>query len=320
MAGLPLLGAAVAAIAMMLLFIGLGRLIEPRESVRERIDALSPLPPAPESAEPTPGSRRLRSFLAGLGQILPRRSFSASVTTELARANLPLTASEYVLLSMASGLVLFSLVLILLRQVLFALPAGLLGLLLPRVYVQRRQAKRLLAFQEQLPDILTMLVGSLRSGYGITIAMDTVAKQMPPPASEEFSRAVREIGLGMPTTQALANLVQRVRSDDLDLVVTAIAIQYEVGGNLASILETISGTIRERVRLKGQLRVLTAQQSLQRLILTALPVVLAVIVYILNPVYMRALFSPPWLLIPGAAAVLVVIGYLVMGKLSQVEF
>jgi tight adherence protein B len=176
-------------------------------------------------------------------------------------------------------------------------------------------------FQDQLPDVLTLLVGSLRSGYGITIAMDTVAKQMPPPASEEFSRVVREVGLGMSSTQALQNLVRRIRSDDLDLVVTAIAIQYEVGGNLATILETISGTIRERIRLKGQLRVLTAQQSLQRIILTILPVAVAAVVYVIRPDYISALFTPgPTLLIPIAAVVLEVAGYIVMGKLGKVEF
>jgi tight adherence protein B len=326
--------AAVVIIATMLLFIGLGRLIEPHESVRDRIDALSAPPTATASLEPTPvapsgggpaggrlSSITVEPLLKILNRILSQRSFSASIATELARANVALTVSEYVLITLASGLALFSLAFILLRQVLFAFAAALVGLLLPRVYVQRRQAQRLLAFQEQLPDILTMLVGSLRSGYGITIAMDMVAKQMPPPACDEFNRVVREIGLGASTTQALANLVRRVRSDDLDLVVTAIAIQYDVGGNLATILETISGTVRERVRLKGLLRALTAQQGLQRTILTLLPVVLAVIIYILNPTYIKALFSPgPWLLIPAFAAVLVVLGYVVMGKLSQVEF
>ena len=144
---------------------------------------------------------------------------------------------------------------------------------------------------------------------------------MPPPACDEFNRVVREVGLGASATQALENLVRRVRSDDLDLMVTAIAIQYEVGGNLATILETISGTIRERVRLKGQLRVLTSQQALQRNILTLLPVVIAILIYILNPAYILSLLAPgPWVLIPASAAVLVVLGYLVMGKLSQVEF
>ena len=114
--------------------------------------------------------------------------------------------------------------------------------------------------------------------------------------------------------------MRRIRSDDMDLVVTAMGIQYEVGGNLATILETISGAIRERVRLKGQLRVLTSQAALQRTILTALPVFLAVIMFLLNPAYISALLSPPWILIPIFAAVLVILGWVVMSKLGQVEF
>jgi tight adherence protein B len=325
-----LVAAAVAAIGFMLLFLGLGRLIEPHESVRSRIDTLSAPATGPEPAPVAPSSSTARDRLTSmtldpllktLSRILAERSFSASVTTELARANLPLTVSEYVLITLISGLTFFSVAFVLLRQVLFAFAAALLGVFLPRLYVQRRQAQRLIAFQEQLPDILAMLVGSLRSGYGVTIAMDMVGKQMPPPACDEFNRVVREVGLGASATQALANLVRRVRSDDLDLMVTAIAIQYEVGGNLATILETISGTIRERVRLKGQLRVLTSQQALQRNILTLLPVVIAILIYILNPAYILSLLAPgPWVLIPASAAVLVVLGYLLMGKLSQVEF
>ncbi|MGB9880777.1 MAG: type II secretion system F family protein, partial [Anaerolineae bacterium] len=273
---------------------------------------------APRKGQP---ERRGRSSLT---RLLPRlsvgQSFAASVTKELARANLPLTVSEYMLMNLGSGMLCFLLLLIVTRQILFALPGLAVGLMLPRLYVRQKQTKRLHAFQDQLPDILTLLVGSLRSGYGLTIAMDNVAKQMPPPAAEEFSRVVREIGLGMSITQALSNLVQRVPSDDLDLVVTAITIQHETGGNLALILETITNTIRERVRLKGQLRALTAQQSLQRYILTAMPVVLGVVIYIMNPRYMSALFTPgPTLAIPIVAGIGVVIGYIVMGKLSQIQ-
>lgn len=320
MLGPALVASAMAMIAVMLFFIGLGRLIEPQESVSGRIDALAPMS-TPAGAEAGQSSGPLQALLGTLNRALSQRAFSASIATELARANLPLTVTEYLLITLGSGLAVFALTFTLSRQMLFALPVGLLGLFLPRAYVRRLQAKRLVAFQEQLPDILTMLVGSLRSGYGITVAMDMVAKQMPPPASDEFARVVREVALGASSTQAMANLVRRVRSDDLELVVTAIGIQYDVGGNLATILDTISGTIRERVRLKGQLRVLTSQAFLQRTILTLLPVVLAVILFLIAPEYITNLFTPgPWIIIPIAAAILVVLGYLVMGKLSQVEF
>ncbi|MBC7233036.1 MAG: type II secretion system F family protein [Chloroflexi bacterium] len=310
-------------LAMMAFFVGLGQMIAHRsESIRSRLDALAPLPaPQAPAVKRSPVEKGRQPFVRQLRRLAIGQAFAASVTHELARANLPLTVSEYFLISIGSGGICFLLLLALSRQMLLALPGFAIGLMLPRLYVRRQQTKRLHAFQEQLPDILTLLVGSLRSGYGLTIAMDNVAKQMPPPAADEFSRVVREIGLGVSITQALSNLVQRVPSDDLDLVVTAIAIQHETGGNLALILETITATIRERVRLKGQLRVLTAQQSLQRYILTAMPFVLGVVIYLMNPRYMSALFTPgPTLALPIAAVVGIVIGYIVMGKLSQVQF
>jgi tight adherence protein B len=315
-----LLAAIFLGAATLAIFMGLGRMIESEDSVKTRLDVMSPLPTS-ASADRDAQGNKVHPLARALNRIISGRAFATSITAELARANMPLTVPEYVLLNIASMATVGFIVLLLVRQLILALMGAAVGLMVPRVYIQRRQSRRLQAFQDQLPDILTLLVGSLRSGYGITIAMDTVARQMPPPAAEEFSRVVREIGLGLPTTQALANLVRRVRSDDLDLVVTAIAIQYEVGGNLATILETITDTIRERVRLKGQLRVLTAQQALQRYILTALPLVLAVIIYVLNPLYMRQLFTPGiTLIIPISAAVLMVLGYVVMGKLSIIQF
>jgi tight adherence protein B len=319
----PLIGLAALGIAVgvLLVFVGLGRAIEPQESVASRLDILTPQPLPTYDADHTERTRWLHPIVETLGRLISGRRFAASMATDLARANLPLTVPEYALLHLAVAALLFLVVLVLTRQLLLGMLAAVIGLFLPRVYVRRREAKRLVAFQDQLPDVLTLLVGSLRSGYGITIAMDTVAKQMPPPSGEEFGRVVREVGLGVSATQAMQNLVRRVRSDDLDLVVTAISIQYEVGGNLATILETISGTIRDRIRLKGQLRVLTAQQSMQRTILTLLPVAIGLIVYVLNPEYILALFTPGWtLLIPITAVVLVILGSLVMGKLSKVEF
>lgn len=321
MSALVFLSALGIMLAVLLIFLGLGKAIERQETVASRLGDLIPdAKPLPITNEGQKG-RWFDPILETLGRLLSGRSFTASMATDLARANLPLTVPEFVLVHLAVSLVLLILVLVFTRQLLFALAAAILGLFLPRMYIRRREAKRVILFQDQLPDVLTLLVGSLRSGYGITIAMDTVAKQMPPPAGEEFGRVVREVGLGMSVTQALQNLVRRIKSDDLDLMVTAIAIQYEVGGNLATILETISGTIRERIRLKGQLRVLTAQQGLQRTILTILPVALGAVVYTMNPDYISALFTPGWtLIIPIAAVILEITGYFVMGKLGKVEF
>ena len=318
---LALLSALLAGVAILVAFGGMGRLIQGGDAVRDRLDVMAPAPAIDDSDRGMTAEKRGPGRLQGLfNRSLSERGFGVKMATDLARANMSLTVYEYMLLRIGCAAVLSLLPLLLTRQILFALPGIGLGWLLPSIYVHFRQNKRLVAFQDQLPDVLTLLVGSLRSGYGMTIAMDTVAKNMPPPASEEFTRVVREIGLGVPAPHALNNLVRRIRSDDLDLMVTAISVQHEVGGNLAGILETISDTIRERIRLKGQLRALISQPMMTRYVLTALPLGLGGILFLMNREYMLGLFTPgPTLALPIGAAVLLVMGYLVMGKLAKIE-
>lgn len=305
--------------AVLVFFTGVGQIIASKDTVTDRLDAFTPAP----SSQGTGSQTRSRNngLLTGLlNRLISRQAFSESIATTLARANLPLTVTEYVSVSIGGIAIAFALGFALSGQLLVGLLGGIASSFLPGLYVRRKQGQRQVAFQEQLTDVLTLLVGSLRSGYGLTIAMDTVAKQMPVPASEEFSRVVREIGLGASTTQALENLVRRIRSDDLDLMVTAIGVQYEVGGNLATILDTISETIRERVRIKAQLRALTVQHTMTRYILTALPLILGGIMYIINPEYIGALFQPGWTLaIPIGAGVMLIAGYIVMGRLMVIE-
>jgi len=313
--------AIIIGIAVILLFIGLGQIISSKESIQEKLDAFAP-PPAVQDTEANGQQSKQEGspIRKSLNRYLSGQNFAASIAASLARANLKLTVSEYLFFHAASAGILFLLLLLVTRQTFLAVIGAVVGLFLPSLYVRRKYMQRQAAFQQQLPDILTLLVGSLRSGYGLTIAMETVANQMPPPASEEFNRVVREIGLGASTTQALDNLVRRIRSDDLDLMVTAISVQYEVGGNLATILETITDTIRERVRLKAQLRTLTTQHNMTRYVLTALPLGLGIVMYIINPEYMGNLFTPGiTLAIPIAAGTLLLTGYVVMGKLSNIE-
>jgi tight adherence protein B len=315
------IAAAGVGMAAMLVFVGLGRIIEARSSLMERLEILAPVPAIEDlAAGESEQDKQPRLVARIISRFIPGERFASSTAAELAQANLALTVSEYVVLRAASVVVLFLLTMAFSGQLVFALLGAVAGFFLPKLYLQRRQDQRQKAFQDQVVDVLALLVGALRSGYGMTIAMDSVAQQMPSPSSEEFGRVVREIGLGVSATQALKNLVRRIRSDDLDLVVTAIIIQYEVGGNLAQILDTISVTIRERIRLKQQLHVLTTQPRMQRAILTGLPIVLAVIMYLMNPQYMRLAFqSVVGMIIYVVAGVLMAMGYVVMGKLSKID-
>lgn len=261
------------------------------------------------------------SSIAGrLNRVIVKKESADKIAAELARADLKLKVSEYILINIAS-IILFALLgQLIFRSPLLALASGVFGYFAPRLYVKRRQAQRLNAFNDQLGDAINLLANSLRSGYSLLQSLETVSREMSPPLATEFARVVQEVGLGLSVEQALANMLRRVRSDDLDMMVTAINIQHEVGGNLAEILETISFTIRERVRIKGEIRVLTAQQMLTAYIISFLPVGLGLILYAINHEYIGLLFSEPcgWIMVV-VGVIIIAAGYLVIRKIVAIE-
>jgi tight adherence protein B len=191
---------------------------------------------------------------------------------------------------------------------------------LPTVYVRWRQRRRIAAFNNQLGDILNLVIGSMRAGYGLLQSFHYVSQRLPDPAAKEFSRVVREVSLGLAMQEALDSLVSRVESEDLELMVTAIGIHHEVGGNLTTILESISDTIRERVRIKREIRSLTAMQRGSAYILVALPFIVGGIIFLMSPNYMMRLFEPgPTLCIPIGAFISMVLGFLITRRIVAIE-
>ncbi len=172
-----------------------------------------------------------------LSEAVAEKKFAGGLSTKLARANLKLTVGEYLILVVTSilgtGLIFY---LIMHQNVFLSLGGLVLGYFLPSFYLKYRQSKRLKEFNGQLGDAINLLANGLRSGYSLLQAMDALAREMPPPISEEFQRVVQEIGLGLNVQQAMDNMLRRIPSDDLDLMLTAINVQHEVGGNLAEIL------------------------------------------------------------------------------------
>ena len=153
-------------------------------------------------------------------------------------------------------------------------------------------------------------------------ALEAVSKEMPSPISDEFRRVVQEMQLGIPMDRALDNLLRRIPSEDLDFVITAINVQREVGGPLAEILDTISFTIRERIRIKGEIKVLTSQVVMSGNLISAVPFFVFVILWFINPKYMGEFFSPPIYCGVGAlvtGVVMIIIGYFVMMKIADIE-
>jgi tight adherence protein B len=203
----------------------------------------------------------------------------------------------------------------------FALGA-LLGYLAPGLYVRRQQSRRLNRFNDQLSDMLNLMVNGLKAGYSTLQAMEAVSKELPPPICDEFRRVVQEMQIGIPMDTALANLLRRIPSDDLDFVITAIGVQREVGGNLSEILDTISFTIRERVKIKGEVRVITSQVRASGTILALVPIFLTVVLWFLNPKYLMSFMDAGPYCAAGAAGLVVVLislGYFIMMRIAAIE-
>ena len=154
---------------------------------------------------------------------------------------------------------------------------AVIGYFIPGFYVRRQQTRRLNKFNDQLGDMINLMVNGLRAGYSTMQAMEAVSKELPSPICDEFRRVVQEMQIGIPMEVALENLLRRIPSEDLDFMVTAINVQREVGGNLSEILDTISFTIRERVKIKGEIRVMTSQVRASGAVLSLVPVFLTLI-------------------------------------------
>jgi tight adherence protein B len=258
-------------------------------------------------------AKRLEASLSG-------RTFAAALQTELARANLKLTVGEFVMLQVAATMLLGVLAWAISGTMLVGSLFGVVGWFVPKIWLGRRQAARLKAFNNQLADTIALMSNSLRSGLSLVQAMEMISREAEPPIADEFQRVVREIGLGVGPQEALMHLVRRVDSDDLDLLVIAILVQFEIGGNLSRILDSIAGTIRERVKLQGEIRTMSAQGRMAGMVLSGMPLAIGGMLMLIAPSYMGKLFTPgPWLVLPAGAVVGIIIGSLTIRKLVAIE-
>jgi len=247
------------------------------------------------------------------------KKFSTKVQRDLARANLKLRVAEYYYIRVGTALGL-GLLLGVLRDPLSGIVGAILGYFLPRLYVGRRIGGRLGSFNKQLPDTITLLSNSLRAGSSFLQSIELVSRETPAPMGEEMGRVVREVNLGLGMDEALANLVRRIKSEDLDLMVTAIGVQQQVGGNLAEILDTIAFTIRERVRIKGDINTLTAQGRMSGYLVAFLPIGIAVALNFINPSFMQPLFTQLLgQILLGVGGVMMVIGFFAIQKIVDIK-
>jgi tight adherence protein B len=273
------------------------------------------------AAKPRKEEGRPSRLTEGIDDALRGRSFADNIATQLARADLKLTVSEYLALQVIAVVGAFALAYLLFGGgILLAAAGGVIGFFAPRIYVRIRQRKRLNMFNDQLGDAINQMSNGLRAGYSVLQAMDSVATELPPPIADEYRRVVQEMQLGLSMEQALGNMLRRIDSEDLDLMITAINVQREVGGNLADILDVISFTIRERVRIKGEVRTLTAQGRASAYIITFLPIGLTLLLMVLNREYIMKLFTHVcgWIMV-GTAIILIASGAFALMKITNIE-
>jgi tight adherence protein B len=294
----------------------------------------------PEKATSKKEKGSVRDALAGsraftdFNRVVERRDFAANLARELARADLALKPSEFLAIRAAAILglpvalwLIGSTVMPSVGNPLIVLAGAVVGWFVPRFWLNHRKGKRLKKFNSSLADTITLIANALRSGSSFLQAIEMVVRETQPPISTEFNRVIREVNLGLPFEQALANLVRRVRSDDLELMTTAISIQHQVGGNLAEILDSIAFTIRERVRIKGEIKTLTAQQRMSGYVVAGLPLGLVGILMVIAPKFMDPMFqNPPALMglpmgtvILGFGGFMMFIGFLLIRRIVDIE-
>lgn len=252
--------------------------------------------------------------------------YKKKIQMQLNRAHILLKAEEFITLCM----VLFTLMAFttfvatstrpVSQSILMSIPAGIVGWLLPHLVVRRKIKKRIKQLNDQLNDAIVLMSNSLKAGYSFFQAVDTVVKEMDGAISDEFSQLQKEVNIGLSTEKAFENLVKRIPSDDLELLITAVLIQRQVGGNLAEILDSISSTIRDRIKIKGEIKTLTAQGRMSGLIIALLPPVLGFIIYLINPAHMSLLFTNPvGIGIIVFSVIMELIGILFIKKIVNIE-
>jgi tight adherence protein B len=312
--------AVLAAVTIIVLVFGLRSLTSESNPLASRLqtylsDDVYGIDEASRVAE-LPSARIAERINESIGQ----RGFAQEIARQLEQANLPLKVPEWILLRIAIPMVL-SLGALLYWRSLLVLPATLIiGFIAPVFWLRSLRNRRSTLFGEQLAETLTMICGALRGGFSLAQALTMVAKEAREPTRSELDRVTQEIRLGLSLSDALDNLVIRLKSADLELVVTAIKINGRVGGNLTEILDSISVTIRERDKLRREVRVITSMQRMSSYIIGAMPPGLALMLFMINPEYIKKLFQPGiTLCIPIVAVIFSVVGFLVIQKIADIK-
>jgi tight adherence protein B len=267
------------------------------------------------------GSSEWAGRATAMAETLVRRgNLEETFLDRLEAAGLNMRVAEFVLISLGSAFIPPLLVLAITRNLLVTVVVVLLGVVGPFLYLSVRASRRQAKFEEQLPSTLQLLAGALQAGHSLQQAVDTVVQEAGDPIAGEFHRVLTEARLGRPLEEAFEAMARRTRSVDFEWTVMAIRLQRQVGGNLAEVLRTVSQTIRDRYSLKRQIKALSAEGRLSSIILSVLPLLLFTALLLLNPVFLKPLFTTPiGLMMMGGSAVLMLFGVFWLKKITDIK-
>jgi len=238
----------------------------------------------------------------------------------LKSSGVKMNPEEFIMFKWVLAAILGGVLFVLSGSIFVLIIGGIIGCIIPKMWIKRKIKGRIEKFNEGLPDMIATIIGSLRSGYSFTQAFKTVVEECDSPIKEEIGLLLKELNYGITMEDALNNLNHRMPSADLELMLQAVLIQRQVGGNLAGILEIILGTIRERSRIQRQVQTLTAQGRMSGRVIGGLPIALGGMIYMINPEYIEALFkSPIGVIIIAGGGVSGIIGFILINKLTKIE-
>ncbi|MBF0499524.1 MAG: type II secretion system F family protein [Candidatus Riflebacteria bacterium] len=237
------------------------------------------------------GQGGAKKILSNMGAILTPRGMALRIAENLAKADIPLKANEFVAIQFLATIVPLILGLFILKSFPLGIVCAVTGYVAPHIWLSMAKSKRIAAFNSQILDTLVTLANGLKAGYSLLQAMEMVARESPAPMGSELKRVIKENSLGMNLEDALRALNMRVESEDWDLVTTVVLIQRQVGGNLSEILEKIGYTIRQRMKIKGDIQTKTAQAKVSGGLVGMLPLGIGFMIYLINPEFIMKLFT-----------------------------
>jgi len=300
---------------------GVKKIFSTRDIYKERLQTVIGQVEQNSTSEKITVRGALNSLVKVVSFLFAARSFTGRLQDRLVTAGIPLKGEEYITISLL--LIILTPLLTYMVSVNFwlAVIVLILALILPWFYITLKKDQRLHSFEMQLADSLVIMANALRAGFGFQQAMETVVKEMPPPIATEFDWCLREMNLGFNQEEALMHLGVRVNSEELDMVISGIIIQKQVGGNLAQILDNIGDTMRDRARIKKQVRVLTAQGKLSGIIVGLLPVALLAFMLVSNPDHLYFFLQDSrGLAMLGTAVVMEIVGAFIISRIVKIEF